>query len=135
MTKKSAGKSLKSIIIWGLWGLAATLLLSFAGSAMAIKTQDPLKMIIPVALSCTGLGAFCAALGASKKGGIGAGFGAGGVYMLVLTAASLWGKGSETAPYLLLAAVVVGTAAGAILGVRRKPSAHKRIKKLTGHKA
>ncbi len=130
MTKKSVGNTAKSTVIWSVIGLAFTLLMSLAGGWIAMKTADPLKMISPIAIACTGLGALCAAFGAGKKGGIGAGFGAGGVYMLILLAASLWGEGGEASPYLLLAATLAGTAAGAILSVRRKPSAHKRIKRL-----
>ena len=130
MTKKSVANTVKSTVIWAVIGLVCTLLLSLAGGWIAMKTANPLKMISTVAVACTGLGALCAAFGAGKKGGVGAGFGAGGVYLLILLAASLWGEGGEASPYLLLAATLAGTAAGALLGMKRKPSAHKRIKKL-----
>ena len=132
MTKKSAGRSVKITFIWGILGLAAAFVLSLVGSAVALKTANPLGAIVPIAVACVGLGAFTAAVGGRKtEGSLAAGFAAGGFYLLFLTAASLWGGGGEVSPYLLLAAAVLGTAAGAFLGGRRKVSPHKRIKKLT----
>ncbi|MBQ3196366.1 MAG: hypothetical protein IJB65_07885 [Clostridia bacterium] len=132
MTKKSVLGSVKNIFLWGVLGIAAALLISLVGSYAAMKTASPLNAVSVVALASVGLGAFAAAFGGRKtEGKITAGFAAGGFYLLILLAASLWGERGEISAYLLLAAAVAGALAGALFGAKRKVSAHKRIKKLT----
>ncbi len=132
MNKNNITATAKTAVLWALIGMAATFLLSLAGSAVAIRVADPLKAAMPVAVLCAGFGAALSAFGAVRaKRALGAGFCSGGVYALVLLICSLWGENSGPwAPWTLIACAA-GTVLGAIAAKGRKESTAKRLKRLS----
>ncbi len=129
-TKNEGVGSVKSVLLWAGIGIATSALLSLAVTAVALRSEDPIRAALPAAAVCIGLGAIVAAFGAAKSSGaLWLGFAAGGAFAAILLIVSLISGGESSTPLPFLSAVAGGTA-GAFTGKGKKPSTAKRVKRL-----
>ena len=68
-TKNEGVVSVKSVLLWAGIGIATSALLSLAVTAVALRSEDPIRAALPAAAVCIGLGAIVAAFGAAKSSG------------------------------------------------------------------
>ena len=132
--RASKAEALKKTLYCAGAGAALTVLISLAAAWAALKISDPLPMVRTASAVCVLMGAaLSGVLGCRGGKGFVKGLYAGAAYTLIAVFASLLaGGGDGTARLYMFASAVAGTLIGAGLAHGKKPSARKRVKRLTG---